>query len=148
MGSSYEYILGKRTKNIIYQILNNFSVSEIYSFVDQVVNEDFIYYSNINRNIQNYGEYIPIRMLEFAENAIVNKTVVSRHARKENIPRSALSIIFYDLILKWNDEGFTESLKAYWENKPITIYKKNKKCVFTYKFQFEHVHQKFQYLWH
>lgn len=118
----FEYNNRGKTVEIIYRILNNFSVSEIYNFVDQAVEEDFLYYSNIERNKKHYGNLTSIRMLEIAENAILNKLTIPKRKRKDSMPRSALSIVFYDLIHKGNDEGFTESPKAYWVNTLVAVY--------------------------
>ena len=119
----FEYDNRDKTAEIIYQILNDFSVSEIYNFVDQAVEDDFLYYSNIERNKKDYGNLTSIRMLEIAENALLNKTPIPNNKRKDSMPRSALSIVFYDLIHKGKDEGFTESPKDFWINTLADIYK-------------------------
>lgn len=121
LGFAYE--LKQKTYVIIYQILKNFSVSEIYNFVDEAIEEDYIFYSNTKRDKKYYGESIPIRMIELAENAIFNEIVISKNKRKDKLPRSYLSKVFYDLILRGNDEGFTESQKAYWGSTLATVYK-------------------------
>lgn len=118
----FAYDLKRKTYAIIYQILKNFSVSEIYNFVDQAIEEDYIYYSNTKRDKKYYGESIPIRMIELAENAIFNEIAVSKNKRKESLPRSYISKVFYDLILRGNDEGFIESLDSYWDRKLVTVF--------------------------
>ncbi len=120
----FVYGAGDRTLIFIYQILNNFSVSEIYNFIDQAVEEDYFYYSNIKMNKEHFGHSIPERMLKMSEKTKINKKVLTKNSRNDSIPRSTLSSIYYELIIEKDDEGFTESPKVFWSETLESFYTK------------------------
>jgi hypothetical protein len=113
---SYNYKVGSKTSMYIYQLLRYLSVTEIYNIVDRSVDEDYLYNSRLDIKPKDYGNTIAARLLEGGELAKRDETSLIKLPRNENLERSELSKIFYELIHHGLDEGFSECPLDYWNS--------------------------------
>ncbi len=116
------YCVGKRTIIYIYQLLNYFSVSKIYSIINQAIDETHLVNSQSGLRSLNLGNYIAMKILEIGELAITDKTSLVDSPRIEQLQRSELSKVFYEFIHRGHDEGFFECPKKYWKKTLSSCY--------------------------
>jgi len=105
-----------KTREITNQLLQQFSVSEIYYFVTKSVENAHIYYSKgYAKNKKHAANTIPNKILSFGERAIDEAWNTYKSSRDSRAPRSFISKIFYDLLLQDEDSGFHKAPGKHWE---------------------------------
>ncbi|MER0107693.1 hypothetical protein ABQG55_03225 [Aeromonas dhakensis] len=105
-----------KTREVVNQLLHNFSVSEIYYFVKKSIENAHIYHAKgYAQNKKHAGNTIPNKMLSLGERALNEQWNTYKYTRDSRAPRSAISKIFYDFFLHDEDAGFVKSPGKYWE---------------------------------
>lgn len=113
----------KKTREVIMQLLLEFSISEIYYFVRKSVEEAHIFYSKgISRGKRHAANTIPAKMLALGERAISENWDTYKNGRDSRSPRSTISIVFHDLLFQGDDDGFTKSPKKHWDQELLPKY--------------------------
>lgn len=111
-----DFSASNKTREVVTQLLQNFSVSEIYYFAKKAVENAHIYYSKgFSKGKKHAGNTIPGKMLELGERAVNENWNTYKYNRDSRVPRSAISQVFHDLLLQDDDAGFYKSPGKYWE---------------------------------
>ena len=113
---SVNFAAENKTREVVNQLLQNFSVSEMYYFVKKSVENAHIYYSKgFAKNKKHAANTIPNKILSLGERAIDEDWKTYRYNRDSRAPRSYISQIFYDFFLQDEDAGFHKSPGKHWE---------------------------------
>lgn len=105
-----------KTREVVNQLLHNFSVSEVYYFVKKSIENAHIYHAKGHaQNKKHAGNTIPNKMLSLGERALDEQWNTYKYSRDSRSPRSAISKVFYDFFLHDEDAGFVKSPGKYWE---------------------------------
>ncbi|MBS9780452.1 MAG: hypothetical protein KGV51_07490 [Moraxellaceae bacterium] len=105
----------KKAKEVIYQLLENFSVSEIYYFVKKAVENAHIFYAKgYAKGKKHAGNTIPNKMLSLGERALEEGWNTYKYTRDSRVQRSYLSQMLFDFFLKGDDSGFNKPIGKYW----------------------------------
>lgn len=113
----------KKTKEITEQLLIDFSVSEIYYFVKKSVEDAHIFYSKGSATSKKHaGNIIPGKMLSLGERALDEQWDTYKYNRDSRAPRSYLSQIVFDFLLKSEDAGFNKAIGRYWQQEVYPKY--------------------------
>ena len=106
----------KKTREIVNQLLHNFSVSEIYYFAKKSVEDAHIYYvKGRAKSKKHAANIIPNKMLSLGERALNEGWNTYKFSRDSRAPRSYISKVFYDFFLQDEDAVFYKSPGRYWE---------------------------------
>lgn len=113
----------KKTKEVIQQLLENFSISEIYYFIKKSVEDAHIFYTKgYAQSKKHAGNIIPGKMLSLGERALQENWSTYKYNRDSRAPRSYLSQIIFDFLLKDEDAGFKKPIGKYWQQELIPKY--------------------------
>lgn len=103
-----DYNVGEKTISVINDLLNHYSVGQIY----------YIIYSSTNNALRYREEnYIPNRqaansiigrMQSLGERALNNGWKLDNYGRRKDCPQSLISKFFFERILKINEDGFNQ----------------------------------------
>jgi hypothetical protein len=105
----------KKTREVVNQLLEEFSVSEIYYFVKKAVEDAHLYYAKGFANSKKHAaNTIPNKMLSLGERALSEGWNTYRYSRDKRAPRSKISYVFYDFFLGNEDSGFHKSPGKHW----------------------------------
>lgn len=111
-----DFTAENKTREVVNQLLQSFSVSEIYYFVKNSVENAHIYYSKgYASNKRHAANTIPNKILSLGERALNENWSTYKYNRDSRAPRSSISIVFYDFLLQENDSGFSKSPGKHWE---------------------------------
>ena len=112
---SVEFTAEVKTRDIVVQLLMNFSVSEIYYFAHKAVESAHLYYKKgFSKGKKHAANTIPTKMLSLGERSIAEGWSRYQFNRDSRVPRSYISKVFYDFFLKDDDAGFDKSPVKYW----------------------------------
>lgn len=106
---SVDYKIGTKTISVINDLLNDFSVSQIYGIIYYSINRalrfqaenDHIFKSHAANTIIGYAQ-------SYGERALANKYNMRKYNRIKECPESALSKFFFERVLKISYDGFNE----------------------------------------
>lgn len=105
-----------KTRKIVTQLLQEFSVSEIYYFVNKSVDDAHLFYSKgLSNGKKHAANTIPNKMLSLGEKALNEKWITYKYNRDSRVPRSSISKVFYDYFLQEEDSGFYKAPGKYWK---------------------------------
>lgn len=111
-----DFTAENKTREVVNQLLHNFSVSEIYYFVQKSVENAHIYYAKgYANNKKHAANTIPNKILSLGERAQNEGWNTYKYSRDSRANRSYLSKIFYDFFLRDEDSGFNKSPGKQWE---------------------------------
>jgi hypothetical protein len=97
-------------------LLEHFSVSNIYYFAKKAVENAHIYFTKgYSKGKKHAGNTIPSKMLSLGERALNGKWDLYSFSRISSSPRSAISKVFFDLILRDENAGFTKAPGLHWQ---------------------------------
>lgn len=111
-----DFTAENKTREVVSQLLQSFSVSEIYYFVKKSVENAHIYYSKgYASNKKHAANTIPNKILSLGERALNEGWSTYKYNRDSRAPRSYISMVFYDFFLQENDSGFSKAPGKHWE---------------------------------
>lgn len=112
-----------KTREITEQLLIDFSVSEIYYFAKKAIEDAHIFYTKgFASSKKHAGNTIPGKMLSLGERALKEHWETYKYNRDSRAPRSYLSEMAFDFILKSEDAGFNKAIGKYWEQEILPKY--------------------------
>ena len=115
-----------KTREVVKQLLEKFSVSEIYYFAKKSIENAHIFYSKGYAHSKKHAaNTIPSKMLSLGERAVEEKWDTYKYNRDKRAPRSYLSKIFFDFFLRDEDSGFHKAPGKHWES---DLYPKYFRC--------------------
>ena len=100
------YSVGKKTRSVFTNLLNDFSVSQIYGIIYKSVNNALRYYHEKQVYKKQATNTIVGNSLNFGERAISNNWDLSKYGRIKECPQSSISKIFFESLLKVGYDGF------------------------------------------
>lgn len=106
-----DYKIGAKTNTIVNDLINRFSISEIYGFIYRSTNNALRFYTENNVNKSHAANTIIGNIQKFAERVEANNWEVNKFSRDSRCPESVLSSFMYGRVLKIGDAGFNEPIK-------------------------------------
>lgn len=104
-----------KTREIANQLLNEFSISEIYYFAKKSIENAHLYYvKGLSNGKKHAANTIPNKMLSLGERARHEKWETYKNNRDSRVPRSSISKVIYGFILQDEDAGFHKAPGKYW----------------------------------
>src|SRR5690554_1797898 len=103
-----EYSPGEKTIAVLNDLLNDYSVSQIYTIIYRSTNNALRFQVEQGVSRKHASNTIVGNAQNFAERAKVKKWDVQRYHRLRELPESALSKFFFERILKIGYAGFNE----------------------------------------
>ncbi|MFW0756919.1 hypothetical protein ACN1C3_19665 [Pseudomonas sp. H11T01] len=121
LANEVSFVFGaeSRAESVVGQLLQDFSVSEIYYFARLAVkNAAHFYATGTSKGRSHASNTIPGNMLGTAQDALA-KHWRKRGYRDSRVPQSALHRLLYDVVLKDSGAGFTKSPGVYWRDELV-----------------------------
>ncbi|HTO17389.1 MAG TPA: hypothetical protein VLZ83_16610 [Edaphocola sp.] len=100
------YRAGEKTVSTLYDLLNEYSVSQIYTVIYRSTSQALRFHIEHGASKTHASNTIIGNAQKFAERANVNQWDVQRYHRLNELPESALSKFFFNRILKIGYAGF------------------------------------------
>lgn len=116
---SVDYKIGTKTISVISDLLNDFSVSQIYGIIYYSINRALRFHAENDHVLKSHAANTIIGNAQsFGERALANKYNMRKYNRIKECPESALSKFFFERVLKISYDGFNEKplLKVKQEN--------------------------------
>lgn len=111
-----EYSPGEKTISVLSDLINDYSVSQIYTIIYRSTNNALRFQAERDVSRKHAANTIIGNAQSFAERAKVNKWDVQRYNRLKELPESALSKFFFERILKIGFAGFNEKPRLIIQN--------------------------------
>lgn len=102
----FEFKPGEKTIATFTNLLENFSVSQIYGIIYKGVTQATRYYQEKNVNKRQASNSVIGNCQRYAENALINGWELKKFGRNYDIPQSKISEFFFNRVLKIGDIGF------------------------------------------
>ncbi len=103
-----EYAIGEKTISVMKDLLNDFSVGQIYSIIYRCTNNALRFQVENRVSRQHAANTIIGNAQSFAERAKINKWNITNFKRYKECPESALSKFFFEKVLKIGNDGFNQ----------------------------------------
>ncbi|MBV4488904.1 hypothetical protein HU727_025255 [Pseudomonas sp. SWRI153] len=108
-----------RAEEVVGQLLQDFSVSQLYYFARLAVRNAAHFYATGNSNGRSHASNtIPRNMLGTAQDALARNWRKNAH-RDPRVPQTALYRLLYDVVLKDSGAGFSKSPGMYWRDELV-----------------------------
>lgn len=95
-----EYSIGKKTNTVFNDLLNDYSVSQIYGIIYRSTNNALRFQTEKGVARQHAANTITGNAQSFAERAKINKWELQKYNRIKECPESSLSKFFFERVLK------------------------------------------------
>lgn len=102
----FDFKAGEKTTMMIYELLYNFSVSEIYQIIYKCVTDASRFYVEKNITKQHAANSVISGCQRYAEKIINNNWNKYQYKRIPDLPQSMISEFFFNTVLKIDDLGF------------------------------------------
>lgn len=106
-----EFNPGEKTELIIYNALNNFSVSQIYNFIWRAAKDAAAFYLRAATNKKHAANTIVSNIEKQVDRALANNWNVTPYKRNYAMPQSAVSRTLFNMLLLTDDGGFSQQIK-------------------------------------
>ncbi|WP_434145372.1 hypothetical protein [Photobacterium leiognathi] len=118
----------KKTSEVIKEILNEFSVSEIYYFIKKATENAHLFYAKGKAESRKHAvNTIPSKVLYLATRASNEGWDVYKYNRIYGTERSQLNIVLFDLVIGGGDDiAFYKSPEDLWNNDLYKIFDRSK----------------------
>ncbi|WP_422082808.1 hypothetical protein [Ulvibacterium sp.] len=103
-----DYNIGEKTRTVLNDLTNDFSVSQIYGILYRSTNNALRFQAERGVSMKHASNTIVGNAQSFAERARINKWELQKYNRIKNLPQSALSRFFFERIIKIGFDGFNE----------------------------------------
>lgn len=101
-----KYTSGEKTISILTELVENYSVSQVYTIIYRSTNNVLRIKTERGIHISHAINTIISNAHSFSERAINNKWEIQKYSRSKECPESALSKFLFDRILKIGQDGF------------------------------------------
>lgn len=105
-----EFNPGEKTELVIYNALESFSVSQIYSFIWRAAKDAAAFYLRSATNKKHAANTIVSNIEKQVDRALANNWNVSSYKRNYTMPQSAVSRTLFNMLLLTDDGGFTQQI--------------------------------------
>lgn len=103
-----EYSIGDKTKSVLTDLLNDYSVSQIYGILYKSTNNALRFQAEKGVSTKHASNTIIGNAQSFGERAKINNWDLQKYGRIKDCPESSLSKFFFERILKIGYDGFNE----------------------------------------
>ncbi|WP_435036316.1 hypothetical protein [Pseudomonas neuropathica] len=116
---SFAFTAEARAEAVVGQLLQDFSVSQLYYFARLAVKSAAHFYATGNSKGRNHASNtIPRNMLGTAQDALTRNWRKNSY-RDSRVAQSALHRLLYDVVLKDSGAGFSKSPGMYWRDELV-----------------------------
>ncbi|MCR8931624.1 MULTISPECIES: hypothetical protein [unclassified Pseudomonas] len=116
---SFAFTAEARAEAVVDQLLQDFSVSQLYYFARLAVRNAAHFYATGNSKGRSHASNtIPRNMLGTAQDALARNWRKNAH-RDSRVAQSALQRLLYDVVLKDSGAGFSKSPGMYWRDELV-----------------------------
>jgi hypothetical protein len=116
---SFAFTAEARAEAVVGQLLQDFSVSQLYYFARLAVKSAAHFYATGNSKGRNHASNtIPRNMLGTAQDALKRNWRKNAH-RDSRVVQSAMHRLLYDIVLKDSGAGFSKSPGMYWRDELV-----------------------------
>ncbi|MCM8743283.1 hypothetical protein [Pseudomonas koreensis] len=116
---SFTFTAESRAETIVGQLLQDFSVSQIFYFARLAVKNAAHFFATGQSKGRNHAaNTIPGNMLGTAQDALTRNWRKNAH-RDSRVPQSALHRLLYDVVLKDSGAGFSKAPGVYWRDELV-----------------------------
>lgn len=105
----FDYNIGEKTKKIIKELLNNFSVGQIFYMNYRASNNALRFYNEKNVTRKHAANSVIGNIQRYAEKVIANGWDVTQYRRPYDTPQTTISEVFFNRYLKIAEKGFYET---------------------------------------
>lgn len=105
---SVDYKIGNKTKRVLNDLINHYSVAQIYGIIKKAVMKAVIVYARGVESRKHAVNSITDYVESIGEKEKTKKRALKKHNRVKVCPESALSKFFFDRVIKIGSEGFSE----------------------------------------
>lgn len=103
---SIYYTVGEKTVSVINDLLNNYSVSQIYYIIYNSTSKALRYKEEHNISSKHAANSIITQMQSLGERALNKGWSLEKYSRHRDCPQSLISKFFFERILKIDENGF------------------------------------------
>ncbi|CAA6817099.1 MAG: Unknown protein [uncultured Sulfurovum sp.] len=111
--------IGEKTISAIKEVLNHFSISQVFYFIYKAVKDSAAYYQKEGISKKHAVNLIAGNISRTMERAIAQNWDISKYGRDYNYPQSIVSEIFFDRVLKIGNRGFDSVAKNHFYTNKI-----------------------------
>ncbi|MCC0662487.1 zinc ribbon domain-containing protein [Clostridioides sp. ZZV15-6383] len=97
---------GEKTILVMSELLDNFSVSQIYSIIYRSITNATRYYQEGNVSKKQAANSVITKCQSYGEVALSNQWEIKGYSRIKDLPQSSLSEFLFNRVLKIGDNGF------------------------------------------
>ncbi|WP_042274409.1 hypothetical protein [Faecalimicrobium dakarense] len=99
---------GEKTNVVFNDLLDNFSVSQIYGIIYKSITNATRYYQENKITKKQAANSVITRCQGFGERAFIEQWQISKYSRLKDLPQSCLSEFLFNKVLKIGSKGFDE----------------------------------------
>ncbi|MGZ8982323.1 MAG: hypothetical protein ACXW11_00035 [Methylotenera sp.] len=110
---SFHYVDGPAIHNMLLNLLRDHSVAHCCYFIWKGAQLASDYKIRTQVNSRHAANYMPGACLRWADRARTEGWEIKGFSRNLNLPRSMLSYVLYDVMLKTGEKGFTEPISKF-----------------------------------
>lgn len=103
-----DYEIGDRTKTVLNDLINDYSVAQIYGILYKATNNALRFQAEKGVTSKHASNTIIGNAQSFGERAKINNWVLQKYNRIKDCPESALSKFFFERVIKVGFNGFSE----------------------------------------
>lgn len=103
-----KYSIGEKTISVLEDLLNDFSVSQVYNIIYRSTNNALRFQKEQRTSTHHAANTIIGNAQSYAERAKLNNWDLQRYGRRKECPESALSRFFFERVLKIGYAGFND----------------------------------------
>jgi hypothetical protein len=105
---NFEFNIGNKTIAVFSHLLENFSVSQILSFIWSGIKNSVAFYHQKSITKKHAANYAITSIERQGERALVENWTVSKYRRDYNCPQSMIADVLFNCVLKIGEKGFNE----------------------------------------
>ncbi|MGO1042170.1 hypothetical protein ACTPEO_05485 [Clostridioides difficile] len=102
----FDFNPGEKTILVMSELLDNFSVSQIYSIIYRSITNATRYYQEGNVSKKQAANSVITKCQSYGEVALSNQWEIKGYSRIKDLPQSSLSEFLFNRVLKIGDNGF------------------------------------------
>lgn len=104
----FSFSIGEKTIVVMNNLLNDFSVSQIYSIIYNSISKATRYYQESNITKKQASNSVITRCESYGERALIEGWNITKYTRVKDLPQSSLSEFLFNKVFKIGDKCFHE----------------------------------------
>lgn len=119
----FEFSAGEKTKAVLSEVLQEYSVSQVYNFIYTACRYAADEYQKRTISKKHAANLIPGSIQRYAERAKADGWEIKPYRRNFDLPQSELSVLLFDSIFEEADGGFHKTTKELFDKITSTEHK-------------------------